>query len=166
MKRQIMAIMTKKEFADKINELVGGDMFAGGNDRNPTNNSEIETGPVVKTYDDDSDYEKGQATTSDRVFGRYRQNIPWFAVYTFGGNRTGLPVFGLSEDNKKLTKQNIEEIIEDLVKKGKDNDISDKTKDNFKDLLKTIEKMDLTKKQVEDLLDKLKDKKSDNKKSI
>ena len=158
--------MTKKEFADKINELVGGDMFAGGNDRNPTNNSEIETGPVVKTYDDDSDYEKGQATTSDRVFGRYRQNIPWFAVYTFGGNRTGLPVFGLSEDNKKLTKQNIEEIIEDLVKKGKDNDISDKTKDNFKDLLKTIEKMDLTKKQVEDLLDKLKDKKSDNKKSI
>jgi hypothetical protein len=154
--------LTKRQ----LDELVGGDITSSGGDRNVTGDSEIETGPVDKPYNDNSEYEKGLPTTSDRVFGRYRQNIPWFAVYTFGGNRTGLPVFGLSEDNKKLTKQNIEEIIEDLVKKGKDNDISDKTKDNFKDLLKTIEKIDLTKKQLEDLLDKLKDKKTNNKKSI
>ena len=154
--------LTKRQ----LDELVGGDITSSGGDRNVTGDSEIETGPVDKPYNDNSEYEKGLPTTSDRVFGRYRQNIPWFAVYTFGGNRTGLPVFGLSEDNKKLTKQNIEEIIEDLVKKGKDNDISDKTKDNFKDLLKTIEKMDLTKIQLEDLLDKLKDKKTNNKKSI
>ena len=51
-----MATFKKKD----LNELVGGDVFAGGNDRNVTNNSEIETGPVQKPYDDDSDYEKGR----------------------------------------------------------------------------------------------------------
>ena len=80
-----MATFKKKD----LTELVGGDVFAGGNDRNVTNNSEIETGPVDKPFNDNSDYEKGEPTTSDKVFGRYRQNIPWFAVYSFGGTRTG-----------------------------------------------------------------------------
>jgi hypothetical protein len=59
-------------FKSELNELVGGDVTGGG-DRNIVNNSEIETGPVDKQWGDDSYYEKGQSTTTDKVFGNYRQ---------------------------------------------------------------------------------------------
>ena len=68
----------------QISELVGGDITAGGGDRNVTNNSEIETGPVQKPFTDTSDYEKGVSTTTDKVTRRYSQDIPWFGVFTFG----------------------------------------------------------------------------------
>jgi hypothetical protein len=80
-----MATFKKKE----LNEIVGGDFTANGNDRNPITNSEIETGPVDKPFNNTSNYEKGESTTTDKVFGRYRQNIPWFAVYSFGGSGSG-----------------------------------------------------------------------------
>ena len=50
-----------------------------------------------------NDYEKGMSTTTDKVFGRYRQDIPWFAVYSFGGSRTGgVPIdYGVRENEKK-----------------------------------------------------------------
>jgi hypothetical protein len=51
----------------ELNELVGGDVTSSG-DRNIVNNSEIETGPVDKQWGDDSYYEKGQSTTTDKVF--------------------------------------------------------------------------------------------------
>jgi len=70
-----------------LTELVGGDMNSAGGDKPFNGNSEIETGPVEKPHNDNSDYEKGVATTGDKVFGRYRQNIPWFAVYSYGGTR-------------------------------------------------------------------------------
>lgn len=146
--------MTKKEFSNKVNELVGGDMFAGGNDRNPTNNSEIETGPVVKTYDDDSDYEKGQATTSDKVFGRYRQNIPWFAVYSYGGRRSQGGIITFENENKGVvvTKKTVEEKIEDLVKKSKSAEVTSKDYNpKVYKLIDTIEDVELTEKQLEDL---------------
>jgi len=149
-----MDIMTKKEFSNKVNELVGGDMFAGGNDRNPTNNSEIETGPVVKTYDDDSDYEKGQATTSDKVFGRYRQNIPWFAVYSYGGRRSQGGIITFENENKGVvvTKKTVEEKIEDLVKKSKSAEVTSKDYNpKVYKLIDTIEDVELTEKQLEDL---------------
>jgi len=149
-----MAIMTKKEFSNKVNELVGGDMFASGNDRNPTNNSEIETGPVVKTYDDNSDYEKGQATTSDKVFGRYRQNIPWFAVYSYGGRRSQGGIVTFENENKSvvLTKKTVEEKIEDLVKKSKSAEVTSKDYNpKVAKLIDTIEDAELTEKQLEDL---------------
>ena len=66
-----MATFKKKQ----LDELVGGDMFSSGGDRNQVNNSEIETGPYDKSYDDDSYYEKNVSTTTDRVFARYRQNM-------------------------------------------------------------------------------------------
>ena len=47
-----MATFKKKN----LNELVGGDINSYGGDRNPVSNSEIETGPVTKPYDDASDY--------------------------------------------------------------------------------------------------------------
>ena len=141
-----MATFKKKD----LNELVGGDVFAGGNDRNVTNNSEIETGPVEKPYNDDSDYEKGVSTTTDRRDGRYRQNIPWFAVYSFGGTRQGV---SLKEKKTVMTKKSVEEKIEDLVKKSKNNDVTEKGHNPKIDkLIDSINYGELTKKQLDDLL--------------
>ncbi len=156
-----MATFKKKE----LNELVGGDVFAGGNDRNVTNDSEIETGPVQKPYDDNSDYEKGTSTTTDRVFGRYRQNIPWFAVYSFGGTRTGKGLasqVGLNEKKTIITKKAVEEKIEDLVKKSKDSDVTEKGYNSkIAKMIDSIKDADLTKDQILDIsniiLDKAKE---------
>jgi len=117
-------------------------------DRNVTNNSEIETGPVQKPFNDDSDYVKGVSTTTDRA-ARYRQNIPWFAVYSYGGSTT------------RMNETNIEE---DLVKKSKDDrDVRDKNLDTkaYK-VIDMVTDTDLTKDQLEKIkqivLDKIKKK--------
>lgn len=155
-----MATFKKKE----LNELVGGDVFAGGNDRNATNDSEIETGPVQKPYDDDSEYEKGTSTTSDRVFGRYRQNIPWFAVYSFGGTRTGRGLatqIGMNETIKTIKKKAVEEKIEDLVKKTKDSGVTEKGYNpKLNKIIDTIKDSELTDKQLEALEAVILDKKN------
>ena len=156
-----MATFKKKQ----LDESVGGDIFADGSDRNVTGDSEIETGPVQKPYDDNSDYEKGMATTTDKVFGRYRQDIPWFAVYGFGGFRgSGLPI---SEDDKKTTiikKKAVEEKIEDLVKKSKNSDVTDKNYNpKLAKMIDTINDVDLTDAQIEDLKKALEAKKNENK---
>lgn len=149
-----------KRFIDKkqLDELVGGDIFSDGGDRNQIKDKEIETGPVDKPFDDKSDYQKGKATTGDKVFARYRQNIPWFAVYSFGGsNSGGLPMnYGqiskLSEDVKTMTKKELEEIIEDLVKKRQTNDVTDKNYNpKVAKLVDSIENSDLTEEQLEEL---------------
>jgi hypothetical protein len=160
-----MSTFKKKD----LNELVGGDFSSGGGDRNVTSNSEIETGPVQKPFNDDSDYEKGMSTTTDKVFGQYRQNIPWFAVYSFGAPRTGV---GLKEDGKLkknvvIKKKTVEEKIEDLVKKSKDSDLT--TKDynpKVSKLIDTINDSDLTEKQLKDLFDAIKNKKIKSNKNI
>ncbi len=159
-----MATFKKKQ----LDELVGGDMFSSGGDRNQVNNSEIETGPYDKSYDDDSYYEKNVSTTTDKVFARYRQNIPWFAVYSFGGSRTGgITInYGLNENNKVVKKKTVEEIIEDLVKKGKDSDV--KPKDYNPDVEKVMDKikdLELSEKQMEELIKAIQDKKNNPKKN-
>lgn len=155
-----MATFKKKQ----LEESVGGDIFADGSDRNVTDNSEIETGPVEKPYNDNSDYEKGMATTTDKVFGRYRQNIPWFAVYSFGGSRSGgLPI---NEDKKTTTikKKAVEEKIEDLVKKSKNSDVTDKNYNpKLAKMIDSINDVDLTDSQIEDLRKALDAKKNENK---
>lgn len=144
-----MATFKKKD----LNELVGGDVFAGGNDRNVTNNSEIETGPVQKPYDDDSDYEKGVSTTTDRVFNRYRQNIPWFAVYSYGGTRAaGAITSNTTNESKTVTKNTVEEKIEDLVKKSRNTDVTEKGYNpKVSNMLDSINDGELTEKQLEEL---------------
>lgn len=134
----------------ELTELVGGDMNSAGGDKPFSNDSEIETGPVEKPYDDNSDYEKGMATTGDRVFGRYRQNIPWFAVYSYGGTRAagGIKTF----ESVKLTKKSVEEKIEDLVKKSKVSDVTEKDYNpKVAKLIDSINDAELTEKQLEDL---------------
>lgn len=131
-------------------ELVGGDINSGGNDKPFNGNTEIETGPVEKPYNDNSDYEKGQATTGDRVFGRYRQDIPWFAVYSYGGTRSGggLKAF----ESVVVTKKSVEEKIEDLVKKSTISDVTEKDYNpKVAKLINSIEDAELTEKQLEDL---------------
>jgi hypothetical protein len=137
-----MRIIKKQEIEELVDS--GGGMIGG--DRNVTNNSEIETGPVQKPWNDDSDYEKGVSTTTDRAT-RYRQNIPWFAVYSYRG-----AAGRIHEKTTKLTKKQLEEEIkEDLVKKSKrDVEVLDKNH-NFKieKMIDTIEDADLTKDQLE-----------------
>lgn len=154
----------------QLDELVGGDFTSSGGDRNVTNNSEIETGPVQKDFKDNSYYEKNVSTTTDRVFARYRQNIPWFAVYSFGGSRTGgIPInYGLNEDDSEekkpsvvMTKKAVEEKIEDLVKKSKSSDINSKDYNpKIEKVLDEISELDLSEKQIEELLKALEDKKN------
>lgn len=156
--------MTKKRLA----ELVGGDMTSNGGDRNATNDSEIETGPVQKPYNDDSDYEKGMPPTSDKVFGRYRQNIPWFAVYSFGGTRNGLSgnynSLGLNENKKTVVKKKtVEEKIDDLVKRSKTSDVTDKNfNPKIAKLIDSIADEDLTDSQLDDLSKAIIDKKNNH----
>lgn len=144
-----------------LNELVGGDISAGGNDRNVVGNTEIETGPVAKPFNDTSDYEKGTPPTTDRVFGRYRQDIPWFAIYSYGSSRygRGLPVRE-TKNSKIVTKNSVEEKIEDLVKKSKNSDLKDKNYNAKLDkVLDIINDTNLTDKELETILKTINDKK-------
>ena len=145
-KTQIMKTIKKSD----LTELVGGDMYSTGGDKPFNSDSEIETGPVQKPYDDNSDYEKGIATTGDRVFGRYIQNIPWFAVYSYGGTRAagGIKTF----ESVTVTKKSVEEKIEDLVKKSKVSDVTEKDYNpKVAKLIDTINDAELTEKQLEEL---------------
>lgn len=144
-----------------LNELVGGDMSSSGGDRNAVSNSEIETGPVDKQWGDDSYYEKGQSTTTDKVFSRYRQDIPWFAVYSFGGSNKGR---GLSENEKTIiSKKTMEERIEDLVKKTKSSDVTEKDYNpKVTKLLDTINDTDFTEEQLNSIISAITNKKTDS----
>lgn len=135
----------------QLKELVGGDISGGSNDRNVTNNSEIETGPVQKPFNDNSDYETGVQTTTDKVAGRYRQNIPWFAVYSYGGASRGLRN-NIQEKKNILTKQSVEETIDDLVKKRENDGLTDKNHNSkLNKLIDSIEDCDFDEKQLEKL---------------
>jgi hypothetical protein len=142
-----MPIIKKHE----LEELVGGDGEVISGDRNVTSNSEIETGPVQKPWNDNSDYEKGMSTTTDRAT-RYRQNIPWFAVYDYrSSSGRGLPINETNKTKKVKKKSQIEEeIMEDLVKKSKkDNDMIEKNFDTkVEKMVDTIEDIDLSKEQL------------------
>ena len=154
-----MKTLKKKD----LQELVGGDMNSVGGDKPFSNDSEIETGPVEKPWGDDSTYKKGTSTTSDTVFGRYRQNIPWFAVYSYGGRRSQAGIVTFEGEQKKtvLTKKTVEEKIEDLVKKSNISDVTEKGYNpKVAKLIDSIKNAELTEKQLEELKKALSDKQS------
>jgi len=141
-----MSVFKKKN----LTELVGGDISAGASDRNPVSNSEIETGPVEKPFNDASDYEKGESPTTDRVVSRYRQDIPWFAVYSYAGMRNNATIN--TSESRIVTKKTVEEKIEDLVKKTKISDVTEKDYNpKISKIIDTINDSELTEKQLEDL---------------
>ena len=127
-----MTKIKKKDFISKINELVDAEGAPIQGDRNVTNNSEIETGPVQPSFDDNSDYEKGVATTTDRA-ARYKQPINWLTGLGYGGSayshgiRTSLSI---TEDSSAKIKKMIKEFLKqksndnDVVKKYNDTDIN------------------------------------------
>ncbi len=137
-----------QESVNKIDEFVDSDGGVISGDRNVTSNSEIETGPVSKPWNDNSDYEKGVSTTTDRAT-RYTQDIPWFAVYSYnGGNNRGV---SMNETKKNITKKQFEdEIMEDLVKKSKsDRDVFEKTYNGkIEKVIDVINDTDLTDEQL------------------
>lgn len=140
----------------QLDELVGGDINSSGNQRNVTNNSEIETGPVDKPYNNYSNYKKGVSTTTDKVFGRYAQDIPWFANY-FGGSS------GHFYENKIITKRSVEEKVDDLVKKSDMFDVIIKVKNPAKSIKELIKKLKLSKEDIDTLRTSLDDKEEQTK---
>lgn len=150
-----MPILKKSE----IEELVDSDGGVISGDRNATNDSEIETGPTTKAFNDTSDYEKGVSTTTDRA-SRYAQSIPWFASYYAASGPRSL---AMRESKTKLTKEDLERSLEeDLVKKSKrELDLFDAKFDTkVEKLIDVIEDNDLTIDQLNKIkkivLDKIK----------
>jgi hypothetical protein len=137
-----------------INELVGGDIYSYSGDKPFNGTAEVETGPVQKAYNDFSDYEKGQSTTTDKVFGRYRQNIPWFAVYTYDGIRSN--VGPITFESKIIKKRNVEETIDNIVRKKSQNEIFSKEADKkFEKILELFDDINLNDEQIKTLKTKL-----------
>lgn len=89
--------------------------------------------------------------TTDKVFSRYRQDIPWFAVYSYASN--GNRGLGMNENNKKIfTKKTVEEKIEDLVKKSNSLDVTEKNYNpKISKLIDYIKDNELSDKQLEEL---------------
>ena len=155
-----MATFKKKD----LNEMVGGDIFSDGGDRNVNNDSEIETGPVQKGYNDNSYFEKGVSPTTDKVVNIYRQDLPWFVQYFNRGKSNAVGTGGGMAESAVITKESIEEIIEDLVNKNtSDNDLT--SKDNnpkINKVIKLLKDLNLNDEQIDGVLSSIKDKKSKN----
>jgi hypothetical protein len=148
----------------QLEETVGGDIFSDGGDRNTVGNTEIETGPVDKPYNNYSDYEKGVSVTTDRALSRYGQDIPWFAVYNFGGSIASTMV----RENSRIIKKNIvEDKIDDLVKKNKSNGILQKGVNlKVSKILDSISTTNFTDEEIEELKKALVDKKAVDQKTL
>ena len=159
-----MPTFTKKEFERKsdIKELVDSEGGVISGDRNVSSNSEIETGPVQKAFNDNSDFEKGISTTTDRV-SRYRQDIPYYAVYSGTNFRRSM-----SENTKTITKKTVEEKIDDLVKRKFDNGLTDKNYNSkFNLILDIINDNNFSDEQLTDITKAITSKKSNiNKKNL
>lgn len=137
-----------KPITNKINldELIDSDGTPIEGDFNPSYNN-ITTGPLPKSYNDTSNYEKGLPTTTDKL-ARYAQPRSWWALYYGYG---GTPY---SHGNKPISEGEMSEALvdkkesKDIVEKSKDLDLDEKLK-QIEDL---INKSDLSKDDKEKML--------------
>jgi len=126
----------------KLDELIDMDGTSIEGDFNPSY-GDIQTGPVAKSYNDNSDYEKGISTTSDKM-ARYAQPRSWWALYYGYG---GTPY---SHGNRAVSEGEMLEALvdkkenKDFVDKGNDSDIKDKL-DKIEDLIKNSNLSDVAK---------------------
>lgn len=126
----------------KLDELIDMDGTPIEGDFTPSY-GDIQTGPVAKSYDDNSDYEKGVSTTSDKM-ARYAQPRSWWALYYGYG---GTPY---SHGNRAVSEGEMSEALvdkkenKDFVDKGNDSDIKDKL-DRIEDLIKNSNLSDVAK---------------------
>jgi hypothetical protein len=137
----------------KLDELIDMDGTPIEGDFKP-GYSDIQTGPVAKSFNDNSDYEKGLPTTTDKM-ATYAQPRSWWALYYGYG---GTPY---SHGNKPISEA---EMLESLVDKKEDKDIVNKTKDlDLEEKLKQIEdivnKSDLSDKYKKEMLNVINDSK-------
>jgi hypothetical protein len=137
----------------KLDELIDMDGTPIEGDFKP-GYSDIQTGPVAKSFNDNSDYEKGLPTTTDKM-ATYAQPRSWWALYYGYG---GTPY---SHGNKPISEA---EMLESLVDKKEDKDIVNKTKDlDLEEKLKQIEdivnKSDLSDKDKKEMLNVINDSK-------
>jgi len=138
----------------KLDELIDTNGSAIEGDFNPSY-KDIQTGPVAKAFNDNSDYVKGLPTTTDKM-GKYAQPRSWWALYYGYG---GTPY---SHGNRPISEAEMSEAIvdkkesKDIVEKSKDLDLEEKLK-RIEDLVK---KSDLSTKDKEKMLDIIKDSKN------
>jgi hypothetical protein len=151
-----MSRIQNNDEKDNLEEFVDSEGGIIGGDRNVVGGEEIETGPIQKPWNDNSDYVKGIAVTTDRVT-RYRQNIPWFAVYSYSDSNSNRfkmnekKELNTKEKNVKTKKELEAEIKEDLVKRSKkDGDVWEKDYNGkIEKIIDTIEDGDLNDNQLE-----------------
>ena len=126
----------------KLDELIDMDGTPIEGDFTPSY-GDIQTGPVAKSFDDNSDYEKGISTTTDKI-ARYAQPRSWWALYYGYG---GTPY---SHGNRAVSEGEMSEALvdkkenKDFVDKGNDSDIKDKL-DRIEDLIKNSNLSDAAK---------------------
>jgi len=135
----------------KLDELIDMNGSAIEGDFNPSY-KDIQTGPVAKSFNDNSDYVKGLPTTTDKI-ATYAQPRSWWALYYGYG---GTPY---SHGNKPISEAEMSEALvdkkesKDIVEKSKDLDLEEKLK-RIEDL---VNKSDLSAKDKEKMLDIIKD---------
>jgi hypothetical protein len=135
----------------KLDELVDMNGSAIEGDLNPSF-KDIQTGPVAKSYNDNSDYVKGLPTTTDKI-ATYAQPRSWWALYYGYG---GTPY---SHGNRPISEGDVVEALvdkkesKDIVTKSKDLDLEKKLK-QIEDLVK---KSDLPSKDKEKVLNIIND---------
>ena len=138
----------------KLDELIDMNGSAIEGDFNPSY-KDIQTGPVAKSFNDNSDYVKGLPTTTDKI-SRYAQPRSWWALYYGYG---GTPY---SHGNRPISEADVAEALVDkkeskeIVEKSKDLDLEEKLK-KIEDL---VNKSDLSPKDKEKMLNIIKDSKN------
>jgi hypothetical protein len=138
----------------KLDELIDMNGSAIEGDLNPSY-KDIQTGPVAKSFNDNSDYVKGLPTTTDKM-SKYAQPRSWWALYYGYG---GTPY---SHGNRPISEAEMSEALvdkkesKDIVEKSKDLDLEEKLK-RIEDL---VNKSDLSAKDKEKMLDIIKDSKN------
>jgi hypothetical protein len=137
----------------KLDELVDVNGSSIEGDFNP-GFKDIQTGPVPKSYNDNSDYVKGVATTTDKM-ATYVQPRSWWVLYSgYGGTPYSSGYRAIHEVG----------VAETLVDKKESKDIVDKSKDlDLEEKLKKIEdlvkKSDLSTKDKEKMINIINDSK-------
>jgi hypothetical protein len=142
----------KKDYFEKhkpvTNKEVDLDEFFNLDDSNLNipNDSQIQSGPYNKTYDDKSDYEKGISLTTDKK-ARYSNPRNWWQLYL-----RGYPLIRTNEsvENVDETKEKLKEIIIGILNKRSDLDGLIKNMNNNSDLVQTSNLQD---KSLKDLID-------------
>jgi hypothetical protein len=138
----------------KLDELIDMNGSAIEGDLNPSY-KDIQTGPVAKSFNDNSDYVKGLATTTDKI-AKYAQPRSWWALYYGYG---GTPY---SHGNKPISEGDVAEALvnkkesKEIVEKSRDLDLEEKLK-KIEDL---VNKSDLSAKDKEKMLNIIKDSKN------